>query len=188
MKLFKWIVFAAVLTAGLGILAGCGGGGDSNSTELCFQEVDYWVIDSPPDPITSDITGAYTLTAFDVTLWEDGVLQGTFNENDPSFQPWSGTMSVTATTITQTISVSGDPPIVATGTYSIMNTTASTGTLEVDEGGVISYIDFSISGSTLSTDSGQVCFSVSLSAQSLAEPAFTDAVAPGRVIVDQLGL
>jgi hypothetical protein len=158
----KHVTVLLVVSTAILLIAGCGGGGGGGggggTVELCFQEWDHWLADTLNPPTSSNLVDTYDLIGFDVNFWEDGVLVLTLDENDVI--SFSGTMTITATTITQSITLEGSP-FFATGSYTVTPAGATSGTFHITDLSGSYDFDFDISGNVLTTDSGLECAVVS---------------------------
>ena len=153
----KFATAVLIVSSAILLIAGCGGGGGGGgggTVELCLQEWDHWLADTLNPPTSSNLVDTYDLIDFDFDVWEDGVFVGSFDET--YFSSYSGIMTITATTITQNITIEGDS-LVLTGSYTVTTTGPTSGIFHIIDASGSHDVDFDISGNILTTDSGLTC-------------------------------
>lgn len=176
----KLTLFTILVMSGICLFMFAACTGEEEATvELCFEEYDDWNRTSPDtDPTSDDLEGEYTLVGFILDYYIDGEFAMSLDEND--FSSYSGTMNITASTVSQSITLEGDNFIV-NATYTNSPVDSLSGTLHINQGGQMYEADYSISGGVLTTDSGLVCEDVPegvFTALGVEERAFGGLAAP----------
>jgi hypothetical protein len=129
----KVLLLSLLLTL---LWGGCdGGGGGQKLLEVCLVEYDHWEKIDLPNPDMSHLEGTYTLHSFDIDVWVDGVYLG-MPISSSDFSSFSGTLVLTADTITEAITVEGETAG-DSGTYTVSNSSQYAGTLHVTVSGEV---------------------------------------------------